>query len=74
MLGMTPPTEEEKSEAIYELEDEMGHDYLTTLSQEEIERLLMQKLREKRTGKKRKKRDREEHVEKEEEPAQSYYI
>ncbi|MBD3188410.1 hypothetical protein GF325_16360 [Candidatus Bathyarchaeota archaeon] len=39
-------TEEEKSEAIYELEEEKGHDFMKSLSQEEIEKMILEKLRE----------------------------
>ena len=40
-------TEEDKSNAIWELEEEKGHDYLKSLSDKEIEQLLLEKLREK---------------------------
>jgi hypothetical protein len=49
-LGI-PVGEEEKSKAIYDLQDEMGHDYLKSLPLEEIEKLLLAKLAEKKSGK-----------------------
>ncbi|MHA1998958.1 MAG: hypothetical protein ACTSU9_12610 [Promethearchaeota archaeon] len=39
-------TEEEKSEALYQLEDEYGHDELKNKSTDEIERLILKKLKE----------------------------
>jgi hypothetical protein len=50
-----PVGEEEKSKAIYDLQDEMGHDYLKSLPLEEIEKLLLAKLAEKKSGKETKK-------------------
>jgi hypothetical protein len=74
-----PVSEEDKSKAIWDLEDEMGHDYLKSLPEDEVEQLLAHKLAEikglveprKKKGKKSKKH---EHVEEEEEPAQSFYM
>ncbi len=74
MLGLTL-SEEDKSEAIYELQDEMGHDYLASLPEDELEKLLIDKLREMAGGEKKKgkkKGKKEHHVE--EEATQSYYI
>ncbi|NMC05308.1 MAG: hypothetical protein GYA24_08860 [Candidatus Lokiarchaeota archaeon] len=72
-------SEEDKSKAIWDLEDEMGHDYLKSLSDDEIEELLLKKLAEIKglvqpQKKKRSKGKHEEHHEEEEEPAQSFYM
>jgi hypothetical protein len=73
-------TEEEKSKAIYDLQDEMGHDNLKAMPPEEVERLMIEKLEEMkglRPPKKKqqkKKGKKEKHVEEEEEPAQSFYM
>nr|MDO8111376.1 hypothetical protein [Candidatus Sigynarchaeota archaeon] len=77
-LGMTI-TEEEKSKAIWELQDEMGHDNLRSMPVEERERLMIEKLEEMKglrppKHKKQKKGKKEKHVEEEEEPAQSFYM
>lgn len=74
-----PVSEEDKSKAIWDLEDEMGHDYLKSLSDDEIEELLLKKLAEIKglvqpQKKKRSKGKHEEHHEEEEEPAQSFYM
>lgn len=73
-------TEEEKSRAIYDLQDEMGHDTLKAMPTEEVERLMIEKLEEikglrppKKKQKKKKSKKEEEHIE-EEEPAQSFYM
>nr|MDO8117069.1 hypothetical protein [Candidatus Sigynarchaeota archaeon] len=72
-LGLTL-SEEDKSNAIWELQDEMGHDYLASLSDEELEKLMIDKLREMTgEGKKRKKKGKNEH-QVEENATQSYYI
>jgi len=73
-----PVSEEDKSKAIWDLEDEMGHDYLKSLSEDEIEQLLLDKIAEMKglvePRKKRKKGKRHEEIEEEEEPAQSFYM
>ncbi|MBN2153531.1 MAG: hypothetical protein JW839_18900 [Candidatus Lokiarchaeota archaeon] len=74
-----PVSEEDKSKAIWDLEDEMGHDYLKSLPEEEVERLLLEKLAEMKglvepRRKKRKKGKKHEEIEEEEEPAQSFYM
>ena len=71
--------EEDKSKAIYDLQDEMGHDTLKAMPNDEIERLLIEKLEEMKglrppKKKQKKKHKKEEHVEEEEEPAQSFYM
>jgi hypothetical protein len=81
-LGL-PVSEEDKSKAIWDLEDDMGHDYLKSLPEEERARLILEKLQELkglRAPKKKKKKSskRHEHDEEkeidEEEPAQSFYM
>jgi len=56
----------------------MGHDYLKSLSEDEIEQLLLDKIAEMKglvePRKKRKKGKRHEEIEEEEEPAQSFYM
>ncbi len=74
-----PVSEEDKSKAIWDLEDEMGHDYLKSLPEDEIEQLLLNKLAEMKglvepQKKKRKKSKKHEEIEEEEEPAQSFYM
>ena len=71
--------EEDKSRAIYDLQDEMGHDTLKAMPNDEIERLLIEKLEEMKglrppKKKQKKKHKKEEHLEEEEEPAQSFYM
>ncbi len=82
-LGL-PVSEEDKSKAIWDLEDDMGHDYLKSLPEEERARLIFEKLQELkglRAPKKKKKKggkhhesDEDEEEIKEEEPAQSFYM
>jgi hypothetical protein len=76
-LGQTV-SEEEKSKAIWDLEEDMGHDYLKSLPENEREELILAKLAEMKgqvaPRKKSKKTKKHEHVEEEEVPAQSFYM
>jgi len=70
-----PVGEEEKSKAIYDLEDEMGHDYLKSLPEEERERLLIEKLMQmKGTKTKSKKQGKKDDQKKYVEEEQSMYM
>ncbi|MHA1699756.1 MAG: hypothetical protein ACTSWN_13005 [Promethearchaeota archaeon] len=63
-------SEEEKSEAIWNLQDEMGHDYLKSLDDEALEKLIIDyiiKMKNlngrKRRRKKKKSKKEEEYIE-----------